>query len=391
MFENKKLDPQDGEENDAMSVLSMARALLKRASVTPRDEGCQKLITDFLSPLGFQAETLNFGDTENLWIRRGTQSPLFVFAGHTDVVPTGPVERWSSPPFQPTLKDGMLYGRGAADMKGSIASMLVAIYAFVASYPEHKGSIALLITSDEEGSAQDGTVKVVEVLKARGEIPDYCLVGEPSSAKTLGDTIKNGRRGSLTGHLIVKGVQGHIAYPQLAKNPIHLFAPVLAELCAMTFDSGNEFFQPTSFQISNINAGTGADNVIPADLEILFNFRFSPEVTAHILEEKVRALLDKHKLNYGLSFRLSGEPFLTRPGDLVDAARDAIREVCDIETELSTTGGTSDGRFIATTGCEVIELGPINATIHKIDECVSVEDLEKLSRVYERMLERLLT
>ncbi|HMY53163.1 MAG TPA: succinyl-diaminopimelate desuccinylase [Candidatus Obscuribacter sp.] len=391
MFEDKKSDLEDGEDNDAMSVLSMARALIKRASVTPRDEGCQKLITDFLSPLGFQAEELNFGDTENLWIRRGSESPLFVFAGHTDVVPTGPLDRWSSPPFQPTLKDGLLYGRGAADMKGSIASMLVAIYAFVASYPEHKGSIALLITSDEEGSAQDGTVKVVEVLKARGEIPDYCLVGEPSSAKTLGDTIKNGRRGSLTGHLIVKGVQGHIAYPQLAKNPIHLFAPVLAELCAMTFDSGNEFFQPTSFQISNINAGTGADNVIPADLEILFNFRFSPEVTAHILEEKVRALLDKHKLNYGLSFRLSGEPFLTRPGHLVDAAREAIREVCDIETELSTTGGTSDGRFIATTGCEVIELGPINATIHKIDECVNVEDLEKLSRIYERMLERLLT
>lgn len=377
----------DFEDNDAMSVLAMAKALIKRKSITPHDEGCLELIENFLTPLGFKAERMPFEDTSNLWIRKGDTAPLFVFVGHTDVVPTGPLDKWQSPPFEPTVKDGMLYGRGAADMKGSIASMLVAIYAFVKSFPNHKGSLALLLTSDEEGSAANGTVKVVKVLQERGEIPDFCLVGEPSSANRLGDTIKNGRRGSLTGHLIVKGVQGHIAYPHLAKNPIHLFAPALADLVNMTFDSGNEFFQPTSFQISNINAGTGADNVIPGDIEILFNFRYSPEVTAHILEEKVRALLDKHKLQYGLSFRLSGEPFLTRPGTLVDSAQKAISEVCDIKAELSTTGGTSDGRFVAKMGCEVIELGPINATIHKIDECVSVEDLEKLSRIYERILE----
>jgi succinyl-diaminopimelate desuccinylase len=333
---------------------------------------------------------LPFGEVQNLWARRGTDGPLFVFAGHTDVVPTGPIDRWTSHPFEPAVRDGYLYGRGAADMKGSIASMLVAIYAFIKAFPAHKGSIALLITSDEEGAAQDGTKRVVEVLKQRGELPDYCLVGEPSSVAVLGDTIKNGRRGSLTGHGVIKGVQGHIAYPQLAKNPIHLFAPALAELTAMSFDQGNEFFQPTSFQISNINSGTGADNVIPGDLEILFNFRFSPEVTPHILEEKVRALFDRHKLNYGLTFRLSGMPFITPPGKLVDAARLAIKEVSAVEAELSTTGGTSDGRFIATTGCEIIELGPVNATIHKIDECVKVEELEKLSRIYERILESLL-
>lgn len=375
---------------DPMSVLSMASALIKRPSVTPRDEDCQQLIASFLEELGFVSEYLPFGEVQNLWARRGTDGPLFVFAGHTDVVPTGPIDRWTSHPFEPAVRDGYLYGRGAADMKGSIASMLVAIYAFIKAFPAHKGSIALLITSDEEGAAQDGTKRVVEVLKQRGELPDYCLVGEPSSVAVLGDTIKNGRRGSLTGHGVIKGVQGHIAYPQLAKNPIHLFAPALAELTAMSFDQGNEFFQPTSFQISNINSGTGADNVIPGDLEILFNFRFSPEVTPHILEEKVRALFDRHKLNYGLTFRLSGMPFITPPGKLVDAARLAIKEVSAVEAELSTTGGTSDGRFIATTGCEIIELGPVNATIHKIDECVKVEELEKLSRIYERILESLL-
>lgn len=401
MSKDDKLNKESGDiqtdtldsldELDVMSTLAMAKALMKCQSVTPKDEGCQNLMADYLRPLGFKIEEINFGEVKNLWARRGTEDPLFVFAGHTDVVPTGPASKWATPPFEPTVKEGMLYGRGAADMKGSIASMLVAVYAFVAAFPEHKGSIAFLITSDEEGIAQDGTRKVVEVLRERGEIPKYCVVGEPSSAEHLCDTIKNGRRGSLTGHLIVKGVQGHIAYPHLAKNPIHLFAPALAELTSLSFDQGNDYFQPTSFQISNINSGTGADNVIPGDLEVVFNFRYSPEVTAHILEEKVRALLDRHKLTYGLNFRLSGEPFLTEPGALVDAVRKAISEVCDRETNLSTTGGTSDGRFIATLeGCEVIELGPINATIHKVDECVKIEDLEKLARVYERILENLL-
>ena len=364
--------------------------LIRRASVTPDDAGCQSWLAGKLNALGFRCEPLRFGEVDNLWARRGSDGPLLVLAGHTAVVPRGDVSMWSSDPFQPAVRHGMLYGRGAADMKSSIAAWLVAVEDFVAAHPDHKGSIGWLITADEEGPAINGTVKVVEHLQARQEHIDYCLVGEPSSTSRMGDTIKNGRRGSLGARLIVKGVQGHVAYPHLADNPIHRAAPALADLAAEVWDQGNEFFPATSFQISNIQAGTGATNVIPGTCEVLFNFRFSTELTADDLKARTDAILRKHGLDYELEWTLSGQPFLTARGALVDAAVQAIRDVTGIDTELSTAGGTSDGRFIAPTGAQVVELGPINATIHKIDEHTPVAELEPLAAVYRRIMELLL-
>jgi len=372
-------------------TLELAKQLIARPSLTPRDEGCQELMIERLKPLGFEIHRLRFGEVDNFWARRGSAQPLVVFAGHTDVVPTGPKEKWSSDPFMPTVRDGLLYGRGAADMKGSLAAFITAIEDFVTQHPSHQGSIGLLITSDEEGPSVDGTVKVVEWLEARGEKIDCCLIGEPSCVATLGDTLKNGRRGSLNGTLTVLGKQGHIAYPHLARNPIHLAAPALTELAAIEWDRGSEFFPPTSFQISNIHAGTGADNVVPGNLEIKFNFRYSTAVTDDGLKQRVEEVLKRHGLQYDLSWVLSGQPFLTQPGNLVAALQDAIRAELGIDAALSTSGGTSDGRFIAPTGSQVVELGPLNATIHQIDECVRVDDLAKLSRVYARTLTRLLT
>lgn len=372
-------------------TLELAKQLIARPSVTPVDAGCQDLMIERLKPLGFEIHRLRFGEVDNFWARRGTAKPLVAFAGHTDVVPTGPREEWTSDPFTPTVRDGFLYGRGAADMKGSLAAFITAIEDFVARHPDHKGSIALLITSDEEGPSVDGTVKVVEWLERRGEKIDYCLVGEPSCVKCLGDTMKNGRRGSLNGQLTVHGKQGHVAYPHLVRNPIHLAAPALAELAATQWDRGNEFFPPTSFQISNVNAGTGADNVVPGHMHLKFNFRFSTAVTEEELKQRVEDTLRRHRLDYDSRWQLSGHPFLTQPGALVDALRVAVKEVLNVEATLSTTGGTSDGRFIAPTGSQVVELGPINATIHQIDECVRVEDLTALSRVYARTLAVLLT
>jgi len=371
-------------------TLALTQQLIALPSVTPVDHGCQPLIAERLAPLGFQAEYLNFEDVENLWLRRGTEGPVFCFAGHTDVVPTGPLTAWESAPFQPEIRDGMLYGRGAADMKGSIAAFVIAAENFVREHPEHQGSIAMLITSDEEGPSKYGTVKVVETLEARHEKITWCLVGEPSSSKQLGDIIKNGRRGSLNAKLTVYGKQGHVAYPQLADNPIHRVAPALAELAAEIWDHGNEFFPPTSFQISNLNSGTGANNVIPGTLEALINFRFSTELTEAEIKQRTENILNKYVTNYFLDWSLSGNPFLTRRGNLVAAAVKAIQETVNIETELSTSGGTSDGRFIAPTGAEVVELGPCNATIHQINECVSIQDLEKLAAIYQRTLEHLL-
>lgn len=371
-------------------TLDLAIDLISRESVTPEDAGCQELMMQRLAALGFANEPMRFEDVDNFWSRRGNAGPLFCFAGHTDVVPTGPVENWQSHPFKPEIRDGLLYGRGAADMKGSLAAMITATERFVAKHPDHKGSIAYLITSDEEGPSINGTVKVVETLEARNEKIDWCLVGEPSSTDKLGDVVKNGRRGSHGCKLIVKGVQGHVAYPHLAKNPVHLAAPALAELAAVEWDQGNDHFPPTTFQISNINAGTGATNVIPGKLEVIFNLRYSTETNHHQIEKRVREILDKHQLDYELHWTLSGLPFLTAEGELVEAAQKAIPEITGYATELSTAGGTSDGRFIAPTGAQVLELGPLNATIHKIDECVSVADLDTLSAVYERMLEHLL-
>ena len=370
--------------------LELAKALISRPSVTPDDQNCQQLLAERLQKIGFAVEELHFGDTKNVWLRRGTQAPVFCFAGHTDVVPTGPVEKWDSPPFEPTEQEGRLYGRGAADMKTSIACFVTACERFVAEHPDHQGSIALLITSDEEGDALDGTTKVVDVLKARGELIDYCIVGEPTAVDKLGDMLKNGRRGSLSGNLTVKGKQGHIAYPHLAINPVHTFAPALLELTQEVWDEGNEYFPPTSFQISNINGGTGATNVIPGELNVKFNFRFSTESTEEGLKQRVHAILDKHGVQYDLQWSCSGQPFLTQAGKLTDVAREAIAEICGIEAELSTTGGTSDGRFIKAIAKELIELGPSNATIHQINENVRLDDIPKLSAVYEGMLKRLL-
>ncbi len=372
------------------ATLDLTLDLIRCPSVTPVDANCQELMIQRLEKIGFHIERLRFGDVDNFWARRGTTAPVFTFAGHTDVVPTGTLTAWLNDPFQPEIRDGVLYGRGAADMKGSLAAMVVACENFVAQHPNHQGSIAFLITSDEEGVAKDGTVKVVEHLEARQEKITWCLVGEPSSSKTLGDVIKNGRRGSLNGILKVIGIQGHVAYPQLADNPIHKAAPALAELAAEVWDNGNEFFPATSFQISNIHAGTGANNVIPADIDVVFNFRFSTEVTAEQLKARTEAILAKHGLTYDLAWSLSGHPFLTAKGELVAASVEAIKEVAGIDTKLSTSGGTSDGRFIAPTGAQVLELGPINATIHKINECVNVADLDALAKMYEGILVRLL-
>ena len=372
------------------ATLDLAIDLIRRPSVTPQDEGCQDVLIQRLEGLGFRAEKLRFGDVDNLWLRRGDSGPLFCFAGHTDVVPPGPLEKWDSPPFAPEIRDGLLYGRGAADMKGSIAAMTTAVERFVAAHPGHNGSIAFLITSDEEGPSINGTVKVVEVLEARNEKIDWCLVGEPSSTAKVGDVIKNGRRGSLSGTLTVYGRQGHVAYPHLAENPIHRLAPALAELAAQEWDQGNEFFPPTTFQVSNLNAGTGANNVIPGEAVALFNFRFSTETTEAELKQRVHDILDRHGLRYDLEWTLSGHPFLTPEGELVEAAVAAIREQTGTDTELSTAGGTSDGRFIAPTGAQVLELGPLNATIHQRNEHVRVEDLDTLSAIYEGILERLL-
>ena len=373
------------------ATLELAKALISRASVTPEDAGCQLLMSERLAAIGFSCEHLPYAEVRNLWARRGSTAPLLAFAGHTDVVPPGPLEQWLSDPFTPAVRNGLLYGRGAADMKGSLAAMVTACETFVARHPEHRGSIALLITSDEEGPSVNGTVKVVEHLGARGERIDLCLVGEPSSRERLGDVVKNGRRGSLNGKLTVKGKQGHVAYPHLAVNPIHLAAPALAELAAIEWDQGNQFFPPTSFQISNIHAGTGAENVIPGELQLLFNLRYSTQLDTQAIRTRVQAVLDSHHLDYTLDWRLSGEPFLTPAGELVAAARAAIREVAGIETELSTSGGTSDGRFIAPGGAQVLELGPLNATIHQVNECVAVDDLDLLSSLYCRILEKLLT
>ncbi|MCC7696417.1 succinyl-diaminopimelate desuccinylase [Janthinobacterium sp. EB271-G4-7A] len=371
-------------------TLALTEKLIALSSVTPDDKGCQQHLIDLLTPLGFVCETIQSNDVTNLWARRGTTSPVFVFAGHTDVVPTGPVEQWRSLPFIPTHRDGKLYGRGAADMKTSIAAMVVACEEFIAATPGHTGSIAFLITSDEEGPATDGTVIVCEQLKARGEQIDYCLVGEPTSSAQLGDMIKNGRRGSLSGQLTIKGVQGHIAYPHLAKNPIHEAAQALADLVEEKWDAGNEYYLPTSWQMSNINAGTGANNVIPGDMVIDFNFRFSTASTAENLQERVHAILDKHDLQYDLQWTLSGLPFLTPRGTLSDALSAAILEETGITTELSTTGGTSDGRFIAQICPQVIEFGPPNASIHKIDEHIELRHIDPLKNIYRRTLEHLL-
>ncbi len=371
-------------------TLELCCELIRRASVTPEDAGCQELMMQRLADCGFDCTALRFGEVDNFWAVRGESGPLLVFAGHTDVVPTGPESKWRCPPFEPTLDGDTLYGRGAADMKGSLAAMVVACEEFVAAHPAHAGRIGFLITSDEEGPAVNGTVKVVEWLQEQGEKMDWCLVGEPSSSASMGDVIKNGRRGSLNATLTVRGQQGHIAYPQLADNPIHRAAPALAELAAEVWDQGNDFFPPTSMQVSNINAGTGATNVIPGELEVVFNFRFSTEVTESQLRERTEAILDAHGLRYDIAWSLSGQPFLTASGALVEAARASIAAVTGLETELSTAGGTSDGRFIAPTGAQVVELGPVNATIHKIDECVHVPDLPRLTAVYRGILERLL-
>jgi succinyl-diaminopimelate desuccinylase len=373
------------------TTLELTQQLISRRSLTPNDDGCLDLIGSRLAALGFRLERMRCGEVDNLWARRGSEAPVVCFAGHTDVVPTGPVEKWGSDPFTPTLRDGMLYGRGASDMKGSLAAFVTAIEDFVARHPGHRGSIALLLTSDEEGIAVDGTVRVVEALQARGEKLDYCIVGEPTSVSKTGDTIKNGRRGSLSATLTVKGIQGHIAYPHLVKNPIHLAAPAIAELAATVWDEGNEYFPPTSWQISNIHGGTGATNVVPGTVEILFNFRHSTASTVESLKSRVHAILDKHGFEYDLQWeKSSGKPYLTPRGDLVDAVSAAIMDVTGITTELSTSGGTSDGRFIADICPQVIELGPLNATIHKINECVAVADLDALSDIYRGTLERLL-
>jgi succinyl-diaminopimelate desuccinylase len=373
------------------ATLELTKQLIRRRSVTPDDAGCQPIIAERLQALGFKIESMRFGEVDNLWARRGTDAPLFVFAGHTDVVPTGPVNQWNSDPFEAIERDGKLYGRGAADMKGSLAAMVIAVEQFIAENPGHKGSIGFLITGDEEGIAISGTVKVIEKLESRKEKIDWCLVGEPSSTERVGDTIKNGRRGSLSGTLTVYGQQGHVAYPQLADNPIHRVSAAMAELCAIEWDQGNEFFPATTFQISNIHAGTGANNVIPGEIEILFNFRYSTASNEAQLRERVETLLKRHRLDYILQWHLSGHPFITQRGALIDATEKAIKTVTGMDTQLSTAGGTSDGRFIAPTGTQVVELGPVNATIHKIDENVDIEGLEQLTKMYARILKNLLT
>lgn len=371
-------------------TLSLACDLIARDSTTPADAGCQELMIERLARAGFTIERMHFADVDNFWARRGSDGPLLCFAGHTDVVPTGPLDAWHSAPFTPTIRDGHLFGRGAADMKASLAAFITAIEDFVAAHPDHRGSIALLITSDEEGIATHGTRQVVETLAARNERIDWCVVGEPTSAKTFGDTVKNGRRGSLSGKLVVKGIQGHIAYPHLARNPVHLLAPALAELAAVRWDDGNADFPPTSWQVSNLHAGTGATNIIPGTAELMFNFRFSTEHSADSLKERVHAILDRHGLDYDLDWTLSGNPFLARTGRLIEAVSAAIEATTGQRPALNTTGGTSDGRFIKDICPEVIEFGPLNATIHKLNECVAVDEVARLSEVYRRTLVALL-
>jgi succinyl-diaminopimelate desuccinylase len=372
-------------------TLRLTEQLIERASVSPTDAGCQALMIDRLEAIGFAVERMRFGPVDNFWAKRGTSGPVFCFAGHTDVVPSGPLDEWRSDPFVPVIKEGLLYGRGAADMKSGLAAMVTACEEFVARYPAHRGTIAFLITSDEEGPSVDGTRRVVEVLRERKESIDWCLVGEPSSEAVLGDTIKIGRRGSLSGRLTVHGIQGHIAYPQFADNPVHAVAPALAELAARTWDQGNEHFQPTTFQVSNISAGTGAPNVIPGELKARFNLRFSPEQTVDGLKTVVAQILGRHRVKHTLEWFISGFPFLTVPGELSAAATRAVQEQLQITPKLSTGGGTSDGRFIAPMGAQVIEIGVINETIHKVDECVKVADIDALQRIYVRTLELLLT
>ncbi|MDH2270960.1 succinyl-diaminopimelate desuccinylase [Serratia marcescens] len=369
-------------------VIELAQQLIKRPSLSPNDEGCQQLMIERLQAIGFTVEAMDFEDTQNFWAWRGEGQTL-AFAGHTDVVPTGDEKRWDNPPFEPAIRDGMLYGRGAADMKGSLAAMVVAAERFVAANPNHQGRLAFLITSDEEASATHGTVKVVETLMARNERLDYCLVGEPSSTERVGDVVKNGRRGSITANLHIHGVQGHVAYPHLADNPVHRAMPALNELVAIEWDRGNEFFPPTSMQIANVQAGTGSNNVIPGDLYVQFNFRFSTELTDAMIKQRVEELLERHQLNYSIEWRLSGQPFLTSRGALVDAVVNAVEHYSELTPQLLTTGGTSDGRFIAQMGAQVVELGPVNATIHKVNECVNAADLQLLSRMYQRIMEQL--
>ncbi|MEG1654761.1 MAG: succinyl-diaminopimelate desuccinylase [Hafnia sp.] len=370
-------------------VLELTQQLIKCRSVSPEDAGCQELLIERLQAIGFTIEDMTFGDTRNFWAYRGGNGPTLAFAGHTDVVPSGDESKWTNPPYEPTLRDGMIYGRGAADMKGSLAAMVVAAERFIEANPHHQGRLAFLITSDEEASAVNGTVKVVEKLIARQEKVEYCLVGEPSSTEKVGDVVKNGRRGSMTANLYIQGIQGHVAYPHLADNPIHKAAPMINELVNEVWDEGNEFFPPTSMQIANIAAGTGSNNVIPGELYIQFNFRFSTESTVDSIKTRVKALLDRYQLTYSLEWNVSGLPFLTARGHLVDAVVNAIQHYGEITPQLLTTGGTSDGRFIAQMGTQVVELGPVNATIHKVDECVHAADLQMLSRMYQRIMEQL--
>tara|TARA_B100001059_G_scaffold197619_1_gene203139 strand:+ start:378 stop:1514 length:1137 start_codon:yes stop_codon:yes gene_type:complete len=367
-------------------TLALAKDLISRQSVTPEDAGCQELMINRLKALGFEIDIMVFEDTTNFWARRGTEAPLFAFAGHTDVVPAGPIEQWNTEPFEPTIVDGYLHGRGAADMKGSLASMIVAVEQFIEKYPDHSGSIGFLITSDEEGPFINGTVRVVEALMARGENIDMCIVGEPSSTEFVGDVVKNGRRGSITGDLTIKGTQGHVAYPHLANNPVHSSLLAIHELATTEWDQGNDYFPPTSFQIPNVSAGTGASNVIPGEFNVQFNLRFSTELSNDVIVERVTTTLDKYDFEYDLKWTFNGDPFLTDAGSLLDAIVDAVGHVNDVKPALLTTGGTSDGRFIARMGGQVVELGPVNATIHKVNECVKIADLEKLTDMYERTL-----
>ncbi len=371
-------------------TLQLLQQMIKLQSVTPEDAGCQDLVAERLTNIGFSEERMDFVDTRNIWLRRGTAAPLFVFLGHTDVVPPGPLQAWLSPPFEPTIRDGRLYGRGAADMKSGIACFITACERFIAAYPDHQGSIAVMLTSDEEGLATHGIVKVVKVLESRNEKIDWCLVGEPSSDQRLGDVIRIGRRGSLCAVLTIHGIQGHVAFPDIAENPIHSFAPALTELTREIWDNGNEFFPPTRLQVSNINAGTGAENIIPGTVDVMYNLRFSTELDVETIKQRCVAILDKYDFKYELNWRLSGHPFITKPGPLIDAAHHAIKAITGIETKNDTGGGTSDGRFIAPTGAQVLELGPLNESIHKVNENINVDDVQTLSRIYERMLIELL-
>ena len=372
------------------NTLDLAKSLISQASITPDDKGCQSIMIERLKKIGFEVHSLKFADVDNFWATRGSSGPIFAFAGHTDVVPAGNEDEWNTVPFEPTIKDGYLYGRGAADMKGGLAAMVTATESFVKDNPNHKGTIAFLITSDEEGVAINGTVKVMDYLKENNQKIDFCLLGEPSSTSVTGDVIKNGRRGSLNGVIIVNGQQGHVAYPHLAKNPIHLISQALSDLCAQEWDSGNEYFPATSFQVSNIHSGDGVTNVIPGKAKIMFNFRYSTETTKEELMAKVHEILDNHKIDYTIDWSHSGYPFLTPVGDLVSACVSAVEETKDITPELSTSGGTSDGRFIAQEGTQIVELGPVNATIHQVNESILVEDLEDLSHIYSKVLSKIL-